>query len=373
MLKSLVPKLICPTCQRTDATLEVYEFDEGIEGHIRNGIVRCDGCDAISPIEDDLLELVAPALLDIEETRRFSNRFQKQLSELGFSFIPGSSNSETNIASQIKQRAHFDWYADNQDQSYFDYAQTPFWTAVDQLTFQRWQAKLNPESWLLDVGCANGRASFQLINSRKTTVIGFDISKKLVRQAIERSRSEGTHASTTFLVGDGHNLPFAKESFDYAITYGVLHHLPDPGRSTRRIIEILKPGGFFFGSENNLTMLRGLFDWMMKVMPLWTEEAGTEPLISHGMLRDWTSDLQVILTDRSIVYLPPHLFNFLGNRVAKSLMAFTDAAARGLPFLRNLGGLIVFEIHKKLVVPIASNPQTAKVTGFPSMQEFKLN
>jgi SAM-dependent methyltransferase/uncharacterized protein YbaR (Trm112 family) len=362
---------MCPICERPDASLKAYEFDDGTDGHIQNGIVRCIECNATYPIEDDLLELVSPALLDLEDSRRFSNRFQRQLSERGLSLVPSSSKGETNIAPQLKQREHFDWYADNHDQSYFDYAKSPFWVAVDQLTFQRWNAMLEPDRWLLDVGCANGRASFQLINSRKTTVIGFDISKKLVRQAIERSRSEGTHAFTTFLVGDGHNLPFVKESFDYAMTYGVLHHLPAPGRSTRRIVEILKPGGVFLGSENNQTILRGLFDLMMKFKPLWTEEAGTEPLISRRMLRDWTLDLPVDLTVRSIVYLPPHLFNVLGNRFARSLMALTDTVAGALPFVRYSGGLIVFEIRKKDFVTIQSSPQTIKgsTTGCSATRE----
>lgn len=346
MLKSLVPKLKCPTCGQSDATLSAHAFNEGDDGHIQNGIVRCPRCSAIYPIEDDLLELVSPSLLNPEDCHRFSERFRGPMNELGVSLFSSSTEAAATVGAQLKQREHFDWYADNQEQTYHDYARTPFWTAVDLRTFQRWKAQVTPGSWLLDVGCANGRASFSWVGYQQTTVIGFDISKKLVRQAIERSRAEGSHASTTFLVADGNMMPFAEGSFDYAMTYGVLHHLPDPGLSTGRIIDILKSGGIFFGSENNQTIFRSLFDLMMKLKPLWTEEAGAEPLISRQMLREWTTERDVKLSNRSIVFLPPHLFNLLGHSLANLLMGFSDRLASILPYLRNEGGLIVFEIQK---------------------------
>jgi SAM-dependent methyltransferase len=189
------------------------------------------------------------------------------------------------------------------------------------------------------------------------TVVGFDISKKLVRQAIERSRAEGTQASTTFLVGDGNMLPFVDNSFDYAMTYGVLHHLPDPGLSTARIIDILKPGGIFFGSENNQSIFRGLFDLMMKLKPLWTEEAGAEPLISRQMLRSWTAERHAKLSARTIVFLPPHLFNLLGHTLSNLLMGLSDRCAGVLPYFRHQGGLIVFEIQKDQTPGSSTSPR----------------
>ncbi|MDB5346427.1 MAG: methylase involved in ubiquinone/menaquinone biosynthesis [Schlesneria sp.] len=346
MLKSLVPKLICPTCGQSDATLSAHVFDDGDAGHIRNGIVQCPRCSTIYPIEDDLLELVSPSLLNPEECRRFSERFRGPMNELGVSFALSSNEADPAVGAQLKQREHFDWYADNQEQTYHDYALTPFWTAADRQTFQRWKAQVAPGSWLLDVGCANGRASYSWVGFQQMTVVGFDISKKLVRQAIERSRAEGSQASTSFLVGDGNMLPFADNCFDYAMTYGVLHHLPDPGLSTARIIDILKPGGIFFGSENNQSIFRGLFDLMMKLKPLWTEEAGAEPLISRQMLRAWTAERDAKLSARSIVFLPPHLFNLLGHKLSNLLMGLSDRVAGVVPFFRHQGGLIVFEIQK---------------------------
>jgi SAM-dependent methyltransferase/uncharacterized protein YbaR (Trm112 family) len=347
VLKSLVPKLTCPTCLQSDAPLGAHAFDDGADGHIRNGIVHCPRCKSVFPIEEDLLELVPPSLLDPEDYRKFGERFSPQLTELNASITLTAGGQNTDVTAQLKQREHFDWYAQNEEQTYHEYAKSPFWVAVDDLTFARWKSLIAPGGWLLDVGCANGRASFPWVDDQPTNLVGFDISKRLVRQAIERSRNLGGHARTTFLVGDGNSLPFANESFDYAMTYGVLHHLPDPGVSCGKIIDILKPGGIYFGSENNRTIFRALFDLSMKLKPLWTEEAGAEPLISRTMLRDWTGTEKAKLNDHSMVFLPPHLFNLMGHRIARPLMSLSDKLARLMPFLRHHGGLIVFEIHKR--------------------------
>lgn len=346
MLKSLVNRLVCPTCRNASPSLAVHTFDEGTEGHIKNGIVRCLQCDSVYPIEDELLEFVPSSLINAEDLRQFAERFRQKLDALSITLNAPTAAPGDHVAAQLKQRQHFDWYADNKHQTYHAYAKTPFWTAVDQLTFQQWKPQIQERGWLLDVGCANGRASFSLVGHRETRIVGFDISKKLVRQAIERSKVEGAHASTSFLVGDGNDLPFANESFEHAMTYGVLHHLPDPGVSTRKIVDILKPGGIFFGSENNQTIFRSLFDLSMKLKPLWIEEAGAEPLISRSMLEDWTTDLPATLRCQSVVFLPPHLFNLVGHGLAASLLSASDAAAGYLPILRHHGGLIVFEIHK---------------------------
>lgn len=346
MLESLVNKLACPSCLHPQAKLSVHAFEKGTEGHIRHGVVRCEHCGTAYPIEDDLLEMVTPALLAPADYNRFGQRFRGQLKALGINDQLAAQQPEADLSAQLKQREHFDWYAENEDQTYLDYAKSPFWTAADELTFARWKTMIQHDTWILDVGSANGRASWPWLAQPGLKLVGFDISKKLIRQAIEESRKQGYHGKTTFLVGDGHCLPFVDQSFDYAMTYGVLHHLPDPGASLRKIQDILKPGGIFFGSENNETVFRSIFDLMMKLSPLWTEEAGTEPLISRKMLHDWTAEKPVQLQYRTQVFLPPHLYNLLGNRLARLAMQLSDGMADWVPGIRHQGGLIVFEILK---------------------------
>jgi hypothetical protein len=84
----------------------------------------------------------------------------------------------------------------------------------------------------------------------------------------------------------------------------------------------------------------------MKVKPLWTEEAGEEHLISQKMIEEWTKGLPTRLTCRSSVFLPPHLFNLVGKKNARSLLGATDQFFSAMPFLKMQGGLIVFEVQK---------------------------
>ena len=153
-------------------------------------------------------------------------------------------------------------------------------------------------------------------------------------------------SSTTFFVADASWLPFKEASFDRVCSYGVLHHLPDPGIVCGQVERILKNSGLFLLSENNKTIFRGIFDWLMRFKPLWRELAGQEPLISQNMLRDWFSRSSLRLQCRTRVFLPPHLFNRFSVRTAKKILILTDQVADHIPFIRRQGGLIVAEARK---------------------------
>ena len=348
MLKTLVPRLLCPTCRRPDAVLTAETFTEGLLGHIRDGALICQLCRAWYPIENDLLELVESSLWDPRDHASFCDRFEGQIRRHNLPAgrdLASPPESAERLSAQLKQRHHFDSWAGSKS-NYRDYADAPFWSAVDELTFRQWKPRIKADGWLLDVGCANGRASFPLV-AFNAAVIGFDISKKLVQQAIERARAEGWHAKTTFLVADADALPFRERSFEAVLTYGVLHHLPDPGRACENLQRILKDGGIHFASENNKTIFRRIFDLLMRVNPLWIEEAGAEPLISRRMVQDWTRGLPVWTVCSTMVFIPPHLCNLLGKRASRLLLQATDRLMSWVPGLADQGGLILMEIHKR--------------------------
>ena len=348
MLNSIQPKLRCPTCWRQDAGLTLHVFrDSDTAGAVRDGVLLCERCGEWYPIDEHVLDLEPLGLQDASDRAAFSSRFKAELEKIG---LPARADPEDNpqsvdFAAQLKQRKHFDAFAESEAQSYHNYALQPFWRVVDHITFSRWSQWIRPGSHLLDVGCANGRSSFYWAR-RGVIVTGFDISKRLIRQAIETARAEGLEDRTTFLVSDGRHPPFKDESFDNILTYGVLHHLTEPGAACREIQRMLVKKGTHFGSENNRSIFRGVFDAMMKLLPLWHEEAGEQPLISRRMLREWMNGLPVHIEAHTVVYLSPHLCNWLGERVSYRLLRMTDRLGAKIRPLSEQGGLLVFEIQK---------------------------
>jgi ubiquinone/menaquinone biosynthesis C-methylase UbiE len=167
----------------------------------------------------------------------------------------------------------------------------------------------------------------------------------MIRRDIDAARSLG-FTDTTFFVGDGDHPPLKEQSFDYVHTVGALHHLPDPARTIKEIQRILVPGGMHFASENNRSMFRGIFDLLMKIHPLWIEEAGAEPTMSRKMFDDWCRTLPVTITSQTSIFLPPHLVNLFNVDVAERLVSWSDRFFSRVPIMRSHGGILFVTITK---------------------------
>jgi len=58
---------------------------------------------------------------------------------------------------------------------------------ADTIAFDNWRKDIRPSTRLLDIGCAQGRSTYKLMDLN-VQIVAFDISKRLIRQAIERYR-----------------------------------------------------------------------------------------------------------------------------------------------------------------------------------------
>jgi SAM-dependent methyltransferase/uncharacterized protein YbaR (Trm112 family) len=347
MLKSLPPRFVCPTCKQPDSNLTAHVFKDGESGHICDGVLICDSCRSWYPIAADVLELVPTALLYERSVAEFEERFASELKRLGCPSLHGGGTADqigsaTSYTEQFKQREHFDHYAEGLKPGFVDYPQSPFWRAASHRFLKHWRLALQKRNaWILDIGCGIGVNSLPLAD--QFTVIGFDSSRGAVSKVTEEARRQDLMGRTTFFVGDGAFLPFRSEAFDYAQTIGTLHHLPDPEQALREIQKILTPGGIYYSVENNKTVFRGMFDLMMKIKPLWIEEAGTEPLISPEMINNWLRGLRVRVSSETSVFLPPHLFNLLQPSFARSLLEVSDRLCITIPWFRDQGGQLLPE------------------------------
>lgn len=83
---------------------------------------------------------------------------------------------------------------------------------------------LKPGSRVLDLPVGTGRMT-RYMESKGHQVVGSDISLAMMQVAGQRSAGQ-----TVLVRGDGERLPFADDSFDVAVCFRLLVHLPEEAR-----------------------------------------------------------------------------------------------------------------------------------------------
>lgn len=106
---------------------------------------------------------------------------------------------------------------------------------------------------VLDVGCADGVFSNVILKSTKAKkFIGLDVVKTSIAWAKKHWKKE---KRMKFMVGDAHDLPFEKESFDAVFCLEALEHVADPAKVLSEFKRVMKKDGygiFLVPSDNDL-------------------------------------------------------------------------------------------------------------------------
>lgn len=331
MHADIVPLLVCPDCKSIH--LKLVPFEASRDGDVKEGYVACSRCGTWYPIEEWALEFLPKHLAYWDDRHTFYSRHRRRLSS------PPQKKKSVSATPQHEQQQYFDWYAQNDTQKYSAYAATPFWKAMDSIIFGAWRKKIPAGAKLVDVGCAQGRSAFQF-SSLPITIVGFDISKKMTREAIKRYKKRSFRAKMSFLVADATNFPFRDRAFDVVLLYGVLHHVATPAHVCREIVRVLGSSGMYFGLENHTSLVRVIFDIVQRVRPLWYEKAGSMPIMSEADIRAWFRGQPMNIETRIRAFIPPHMFSFLPHAVHKQLLNITDTYFGNGQWVRRLGGLI---------------------------------
>jgi 2-polyprenyl-3-methyl-5-hydroxy-6-metoxy-1,4-benzoquinol methylase len=95
---------------------------------------------------------------------------------------------------------------------------------------------------VLDAGCGSGRWSYALAELG-ADVVAFDLTSGGIEMAHEQL---GDRDNVSICQADLFEPPFAPESFDFVMSWGVLHHTPDTRRAFRSIAPLVKAGGTLF-------------------------------------------------------------------------------------------------------------------------------
>ena len=98
---------------------------------------------------------------------------------------------------------------------------------------------------ILDVGCAGGTCSGQIIDMKKNRFIGIDVEARYIERAAKQ------YPDGKFLSMDGRKLAFENNSFDVVLFVGVLHHMNDEliHDCLKEIHRVVRPEGVVLITE----------------------------------------------------------------------------------------------------------------------------
>jgi ubiquinone/menaquinone biosynthesis C-methylase UbiE len=95
---------------------------------------------------------------------------------------------------------------------------------------------------VLEVGCGMGTMAVNWARAG-AAVTAVDLNPTAVQQTRRRFELEGLEAEIG--EADGRALPYRDDGFDYAYSWGVLHHSPELDRSLAELVRVVRPGGGF--------------------------------------------------------------------------------------------------------------------------------
>jgi SAM-dependent methyltransferase len=104
--------------------------------------------------------------------------------------------------------------------------------------------RLAPGEAVLDIGCGAGTDTLvaaQMV-APAGSVTGIDMTPEMLSRARAAATEMGA-GNVEFVEGDVEQLPFPAESFDVAISNGVIDLIPDKDAVFSEIYRVLRPGG----------------------------------------------------------------------------------------------------------------------------------
>jgi ubiquinone/menaquinone biosynthesis C-methylase UbiE len=103
--------------------------------------------------------------------------------------------------------------------------------------------QIDSETKILDIACGKGSTAFYLAEKYGCSVVGIDISEKLIQIANDTCRKKKLNNQVKFLVGNAMNLPFDDNQFDVAISQGILVFVDDKTKTINEASRVIKDGG----------------------------------------------------------------------------------------------------------------------------------
>src|SRR5688572_19940010 len=117
---------------------------------------------------------------------------------------------------------------------------------------------VNKSTYALDIGCGTGRWTKFL-----TDKIGFIEAIDPSNAIFAADKLLGKIQNVRLAKASTDNIPFADETFDFVMSIGVLHHIPDTQQAMIDCVKKVKKGGYFYCYlYHNLEKM----NWLLKAL-----------------------------------------------------------------------------------------------------------
>tara|TARA_B100000686_G_C16795866_1_gene982281 strand:- start:1738 stop:2745 length:1008 start_codon:yes stop_codon:yes gene_type:complete len=324
-------------CLNCKGDLFLKAFDQENEGEVvKEGVLFCLDCKTYYPLSGEIPFLIDSGYYEFFDLNGFIKKWGEKFEFGSHKLLDSNPNVE-----KLKQVNFFNSNPGGYDD---DVSHSNFWVASDWNVLSRWLNEIPESGTVLDMGCGTGRVTIPLAQGGRH-VISTDISIGMLREAKNKILRHGL-GYITFFLADAEALPIKPNLCSTTISFGLLHHVEEPGVIIRDVLSLLKEGGAFYALENHTSPVRFIFDWLMKLNQLWVEEAGSHPTFKIREVEDMITKNGMKAEVDVSTFLPPHLFNCMSQSLGKKFLLYTDTLFNSLPLFRNLGGQLVIKAEK---------------------------
>lgn len=343
---AFLDSLFCPKCQ---GDLRWHSHLPPSDKRVLAGVLSCAACSSWYPVENGFFELSPNETLYREDRERFWQRHKDKLLSLGLSEnqpngIPEAENAQAAEAKTISA-------LDAKGQG------IPLGRLLDASVFGQWRRQLRPRSWLLYLGVGQSANSFHFLASPVRMVV-FDPCKRGLERVVTQFRKGKPIAGIVPVSGDCSCLPFADETFDFVISYGVFPSVIDPAGVCQEIARVLKPRGKYFGAENNRTTLHELWEKMPRSFGGGYAGPVMEPAVSTSSLRECFAETSLAVKMTTHAFVPLSVVRRVGISWGRLLVRLSDRVGQVMPVVSHHGAMILLTGEKQdAVEPVApANP-----------------